>query len=207
MTHLRSTTATVVRSVFSRRGLQGAILAGIAAASIGTAGIASASTAPASTAPATTGHHVHSNGYAPTEQCLNWSGTVNYFPGLTSTSKSVTATVTATLNNCNFEGTPQTFSGSVFGVLTGTATGTGASLSGNLAVTWPADANLDPTIAPITLTGAKSAYSFYGTPSAGAFTGQQLNGAYDRISAKAISGGTSQSILGSAPFQIEVNEG
>jgi hypothetical protein len=212
MNHLRSTTATVVRSVFSRRGLQGAILAGVAAASIGTAGIASASTAPASTAPASTapastGHHVHANGYAPTEQCLNWSGTVNYFPGLSSTSKSVTATVSATLSNCNFDGTQQTFSGSVFGVLTGTATGTGASLTGNLAVTWPSDANLNPTIVPITLTGSKSAYSFYGTPNAGAGTGQVLNGAYDRISAKAISGGTSQSILGSAPFQLEVNEG
>jgi hypothetical protein len=200
MNHLRSTTATVVRSVFSRRGLQGAILAGVAAASIGTAGIASASTAHA--AP-----HVHSNGYSPTEQCLNWSGTVNYFPALTSTSKSETATVSGTLSNCNLLGTQQTFSGSVFGVLTGKATASGGSLTGNLAVTWPSDANIDPTIVPITLTGSKSAYSFYGSPTAGFGAGQTLNGSYDKISAKAISGGTSQSILGSAPFQVEVNEG
>jgi hypothetical protein len=197
MNHLRSTAATVVRTVLSRRGLQGAILAGVAAASIGTVGIASASTAP----------HVHPNGYAPTEQCLNWSGTINYFPALTAKSKSVTATVTATLSNCNFEGTGQTYSGSVFGVLTGTATKTGATLSGNLAVTWPADSGLDPTISPVTVSGSSSEYSFYGTPTAGAGTGQQLDGSYDGISTSAISGGTSQSILGSAPFELEVNDG
>jgi hypothetical protein len=197
MSQLRSTTATLVRTVISRRGLRAAMLAGVAAASIGTATAASASTI----------HHVRPNGYAPTEQCLSWSGTVNYFPALATTSKSVTATVSATLSDCNFDGTGQTYSGTVFGVLTGTATKTGATLSGNLAITWPADANLNPTISPITLSGSSSAYSFYGTPNAGAGTGQQLNGSYDRISSKSISGGTSQSILGSAPFQLEVNDG
>ena len=197
MNQLRSTAATAIRSAVSRRGLRAVMLAGVAAASIGTATAASASTA----------HHVHPNGYAPTEQCLSWSGTINYFPALTTTSKKVTATVSATLSNCNFEGTGQTFSGSVFGVLTGSATKTGSTLSGNLAITWPADANLNPTISPVTLSGKSSVYSFYGTPTAGAGTGQQLNGGYDKISSKAITGGTSQSILGSAPFQLEVNEG
>lgn len=75
---------------------------------------------------------------------------MKYFPALSTTSKNVTAVVSATLSDCNFDGTGQTFSG-----------------------------------------GA----------------GQQLNGAYDKISSKAISGGTSQSILGSAPFQLEVNDG
>jgi hypothetical protein len=197
MNQLRSTTATVVRSIFSRRGLRAAMLAGVAAASIGTAGAASASTA----------HHVHPNGYAPTEQCLNWSGTIKYFPALTKTSHAVTAVLTGTLSNCNFDGTAQTYSGTVFGDLTGTATKTGGSLSGNVAVTWPADANLEPTISPISVSGSASAFSFYGTPSAGAGTGQQLNGSYDAISSKAISAGTSQNILGSAPFQLEVNDG
>jgi hypothetical protein len=200
MNHLRSTAATVIRSTFSRRGLRAVMLAGVAAASIGTATAASASAA-------TAGHHIRPNGYAPTEQCLNWSGTVNYFPALSATSKSVTATVTATLSNCNFEGTGQTFSGTVFGVLTGTASTKTTSLSGNLAVTWPADANLNPTISPISLSGKGATYSFYGTPTAGAGTGQQLNGAYDKISSKTISGGNSQSILSTAPFQLEVNEG
>jgi hypothetical protein len=67
---------------------------------------------------------------------------VKYFPALSTTSKNVTAVVSATLSDCNFDG-----------------------------------------------------------------TGQQLNGAYDKITSKAISGGTSQSILGSAPFQLEVNDG
>jgi hypothetical protein len=198
MNQLRSTAIAAARSVLSRRGMRAVVLAGVAAASVGAAGVASASTA---------GTHAHPDGYAPTEQCQNWSGTVNYFPALSTTSKKVTAVVNATLSNCNFEGTAQTFSGSVFGTLTGTATKTGSTLSGNLAVTWPSDAGLEPTISPVTLSGSSSAYSFYGTPSAGAGTGQQLNGAYDKITSKAISGGTSQSILGSAPFQLEVNDG
>ena len=101
-------------------------------------------------------------------------------------------------------------SGSVFGVLSGTATGNGgpASLTGKLAVTWPQDAGLSPTISPITLSsGSTGSYSFFGTISAGAGTGEQLNGAYAKISSTKITGGTQQSILGSAPFQIEVNNG
>lgn len=207
MNHLRSTTATVIQavgrlcgpasSVLARRGLRAAMLAGVAAASIGTATAATASTT----------HHVHTDGYSPTEQCLNWSGTIKYFPALTKTSHAVTAVLTGTLSNCNLLGTAQTYSGTVFGDLTGTATKTGATLSGDVAVTWPADAQIDPTIAPISVSGSASSFSFYGTPSAGFGAGQQLNGSYDAIGLKAIASGTSQSILGSAPFQVEVNDG
>jgi hypothetical protein len=119
----------------------------------------------------------------------------------------VTAVISATLSNCNFLGTPQTFSGSVFGVLSGTATKSGATLSGNLAITWPSDANLNPTIAPIGLSTASNVYSFSGTPTAGAGTGQVLNGAYAVIGSSKTTGGTQENILGSAPFQLEVNEG
>jgi hypothetical protein len=185
-----------IRSALSRRAVRAAAVAGVAAISLGAAGAASASTA----AP-------RIGGFAPTEQCLSWSGTIQYFPRLSTTSHKVTAVLNATLSNCNFEGTGQTFSGSVFGVLTGTATGTAATLSGNLAVTWPADAGLNPTISPISLSTANNTYSFFGTPTAGAGTGQQLNGAYDKISSKKINGGTQESILGSAPFQLEVNTG
>jgi hypothetical protein len=188
-----------IRSALSRRAVRAATVAGVAAVALGTAGSAMASTV----AP-------HVNGFAPTEQCLGWSGTVQYFPALSSTSHKVTAVLNATLNNCNFEGTQQTFSGSVFGVLSGTATGNGgpANLTGKLAITWPADANLNPTISPITLSSPSTGtYSFFGTPTAGAGTGQQLNGAYAKISSVKINGGTQQSILGSAPFQLEVNNG
>jgi hypothetical protein len=185
-----------IRSALSRRAVRAATIAGVAAVTLGSAGTAMASTA----AP-------HISGYAPVEQCLNWSGTVKYFPRLSSTSHAVTAVISATLSNCNLEGTDQTFSGTVFGVLTGTATSSAATLTGNVAVTWPADANLDPTISPISVSTANGTYSFYGTPSAGAFTGDQLNGAWDKISSKKISGGTQQTILGSAPFQSEVNDG
>ena len=185
-----------IRSALSRRAVRAAAIAGVAAISLGTAATASASSA---------GSHI--NGFAPTEQCLNWSGTIQYFPRLTTTSHNVTAVLNATLSNCNFEGTGQTFSGTVFGVLTGTATGSAATLSGNLAITWPADANLNPTISPISLSTASNVYSFFGTPTAGPGTGEQLNGAYVKISSKKINGGTQESILGSSPFQIEVNNG
>jgi hypothetical protein len=185
-----------IRIALSRRAVRAAAVAGVVAVTVGTAGTALASTA----APRVTG-------FAPTEQCLNWSGTVKYFPRLNSTSQKVTAVISGTLSNCNFEGTPQTFSGSVFGVLTGTATGSAATLSGNVAVSWPSDANLSPTISPVSVSTANSTYSFFGTPSAGAGTGEQLNGAWDKISSKRITDGTQQGILGSAPFQIEVNTG
>ena len=185
-----------IRSALSRRAVRAAAIAGVAAISLGTAATASASS---------TGSHI--NGFAPTEQCLSWSGTIKYFPRLSTTSHAVTAVLNATLSNCNFEGTGQTFSGSVFGVLTGTATGSAATLSGTLAITWPADANLNPTISPISLSTSSGNYSFFGTPTAGPGTGEQLNGAYVKISSKKINGGTQESILGSAPFQLEVNTG
>jgi hypothetical protein len=185
-----------IRSVLSRRAVRAAAVAGVAAVTLGSAGSALAST-----------HGPRINGFAPTEQCLSWSGTIQYFPGLTTTSHKVTAVLNATLSNCNFEGTGQTFSGTVFGVLTGTATGKAATLTGNLAVTWPQDAGLNPTISPISLSTSNSTYSFFGTPTAGAGTGQQLNGAYVKVSGIKINRGTQENILGSAPFQLEVNTG
>jgi hypothetical protein len=199
MNHIQSA-ANVARSLVSRRGLRAAMLAGAIAATVGTAGAASASTA---------AHHgARPNGFAPLEECVNWSGTIKYFPALTNTSHAVTGVLSGTLNNCNLEGTPQTFSGSVFGTLSGTATKTGATLSGQVAITWPSDSGLNPTISPISVsTSAASSYSFFGTVSAGAGTGDQLEGSYVKVSNTGITGGTSQSILGSAPFGIFINEG
>src|SRR5215469_17113396 len=157
-----------IRSALSRRAVRAAAVAVAAAVTLGSAGSARAGT-----------HSHRVNGFVPTEQCLNWSGTVQYFPALSSTSHKVTAVLNATLSNCNFEGTAQTFSGTVFGVLTGTATGKAATLTGNVAVSWPQDAGLSPTISPISVSTSNSTYSFFGTISAGAGTGEQLNGAYD----------------------------
>ena len=207
MNQLRSTTATVIRSVVSRRGLRAVMLAGVAAASIGTATAASASTVHAGSAPRVTGHSVRPDGWVPVEECLNWSGTVKYFPALTTTSKSVNAVLNATLSNCNLDGTGQTYSGTVFGALTGTATKSGATLTGNVAVTWPQDANLDPTIASISLNTATGVYSFNGAITAGAFAGNQLWGSYEKTGLKAFTGGTTENILGSAPFAAEENLG
>jgi hypothetical protein len=217
MIQLRSTTATAIRSAISRRGLRAVMLAGVAAASIGTATAASAGTALASTASAGTGHagsatrvsshHVRPNGWVPVEECLNWSGTVKYFPALTATSKTENAVLNATLSNCNLDGTGQSFSGTVFGVLSGTANKTKATLTGNVAVTWPQDANLNPTIASVSLNTASGVYSFTGGITAGAFAGNQLWGSYEKTATKGFTGGTTENILGSAPFAAEENLG
>ncbi|HEX4059589.1 MAG TPA: hypothetical protein VHY58_01095 [Streptosporangiaceae bacterium] len=207
MNQFPSTTATVIRSVISRRGLRAVMLAGVAAASIGTATAASASTVHAGSATRISGHHVRPNGWVPVEECLNWSGTVKYFPALTATSKSVNAVLNATLSNCSLDGTPQTFSGTVFGALTGTATKSGATLTGNVAVTWPQDAGLNPTIASISLNTSSGVYSFNGSITAGAFAGNQLWGSYEKTGQSAFTGGISEKILGSAPFAAEENLG
>jgi hypothetical protein len=196
MNHIHSVT-TAARSIFSRRGLQAAVLAGAVAATIGTAGVASAATS----------HHVRPNGWAPAEQCLTWSGTVKYFPALGTASKNVNAILTGTLSNCNLDGQGQTYSGTVFGELSGTASKTSATISGNVAVTWPADADLDPTIAALSITSSKGVYSFNSPITAGAFTGNELWGSYQKTVQSGISGGTSQTILGSAPFEVMENLG
>lgn len=207
MNHLRSTAATAVRSVFSRRGLQGAVLAGIAAASIGTAGVASAATVHAGPAAKAASQHVGPDGWSPAEECLNWSGTVKYFPALSSTSKSVTAVLNATGTNCEVDGQQQGNPATVFGTLSGTAKKSSATLTGNVAVTWPSDAQLDPTIASISLSTSAGVYSFTGTITAGAFSGNELWGSYEKTGQSAISGGTNENILGSAPFAVMENLG
>jgi hypothetical protein len=189
---------SIRRASTTRSIARAAVVAGVLAVTTagGTAGAFAASHGPDRT-----------GGYAPTEECLNWSGNLKAFPALGTTSKSVTEVVQATLSNCNFDGTGQTYSGSVFGVLSGKATKNKGTLSGNLAITWPADANLNPTIVPVTVSGSAAQFSLYGTISAGAGTGNQLEGNYDVISTSAITGGSSQNILGSQPFGIFVNEG
>lgn len=187
---------SILRTKITRYAVRAAAVAGGLALSTGGASAALASQ------PA-----VHPFGFAPTQQCLNWSGTIESFPGLTKASQSVTDVVQGTLSNCNFDGTGQTFSGSFFGTLSGTATKSSASLSGHIAVTWPQDSGLNPTIAPIAVSGSAKAYSLSGTISNGAGTGEELQGSYDVISKQAVNGGTAQSFVGSAPFEIEVNEG
>jgi hypothetical protein len=164
-----------------------------------------------STAGSTTAFAAQSNGiqrgYAPTEECLNWTGSIQAYPTLAKTAHSVTEVISGTLNNCSDEGTPQTFSGTFFGVLTGTASNKAATLSGNVAVTWPADSGLSPTIAPISVHGSANAYSLYGTISAGTTTGEQLQGGYDVVSHSSANGSTTQNLVGTGTFGVFVNEG
>ncbi len=106
----RNPEMSIHRSAITRYAARAAIVAG--AVALSTAGASSAFAAQSD---------AHPNGFAPTEECLNWTGTIQSFPGLTKVAHSVTAVVSGTLSNCNFDGTPQSFSGTFFGTLTGSA--------------------------------------------------------------------------------------
>lgn len=180
-----------------RLGLRGAAITGVMAAILATTGAALAST----TAPP------KAAGISPTQECVTWSGTVQYFPVLKPGSQKVTAILEGTLSDCNDFGNPETGNGSVFGVLSGTATSSKASLAGQLAVTWPASSSLDPTVVPVTLRGASGKYAFGGTVSAGAGAGLVLNSSYNKVSSVKANSGTLQHVTGTSAFAIYVNEG
>jgi hypothetical protein len=186
-----------IRSILRSRGLRGAAIAGVMAATLASTGTALAGT---------TAHH-KIGGLVPTQECVTWSGTMQYFPVLTTSSQKVTAIMEGTLSNCDNSGTPETGTGSVFGVFSGTATKTAATLSGQIAVTWPASSGLAPTIVPAGLAGASGQYSLGGTVSAGAGTGLELNSSYARVSAAKANGGTLQHINGTSAFAIYENIG
>jgi hypothetical protein len=201
MNESQSTAAKVsrrFRSALSGRAVRAATVAGVMALTVGTAGSALASTA---------GPQIRPHGYVPTEECLNWSGSISFFPALTTTSHSVTAVLNGTLSNCSFDGTPQTYGGTVFGTLTGTGTKSAVSLSGNAAVTWPADSGLNPTISPISVSTSSGTYNIVGTPSAGAGTGLALWASYAKTGMTKVNGGNAENILGSKPFGIFENIG
>ena len=187
-----------VRSALSRRVVRGIAIAGIAAAALGAAGTAFAETG--------TGQQL--KGIVPTEECTTWNGIVYYFPVLTTKSHKVTAVLEGTLSNCSDFGT-QAGTGVVFGVLSGTATKTKVTLSGRLAVTWPSSSGLNPTVVPVTLSKvpASASYNFGGVISAGAGKGALLSSACTGGKLATTNGGTLQTITGSKPFAIYVNEG
>ncbi len=84
-------------SIYRRTLVRAAVVAG--AVALSTAGASSAFAAQS---------NAHPNGYAPTEECLNWTGTVQAYPALAKTAHNVTEVVSGTLSNCSFDGTPQT---------------------------------------------------------------------------------------------------
>jgi len=170
---------------------------GLLAVTLGTGGAAVASS-----------HSAVTRNFTPIEACSDWTGTVTSFPALTSKPHEVTAVLRATLANCAFYGVSQSGTGTAFGVLTGTASRGKAALSGNIAVTWPQESGLDPTIASLAVATASShTYAFEGAVVAGAIPGDYLAGNYQVASSARTSGGTAESILGTAPFAIYENVG
>jgi hypothetical protein len=151
----------------------------------------------------------HPLGYAPVIECLNWSATEQFFPALGSTQKNVTVVVSGTGSNCeNGGGQPYSYGASFFGTLSGTATNKIQNLSGNLAVTWPSDANLSPSIESVTVTTPSAGhYSLYGTGTAGAYTNEPLEGSFVIASSTHNRISTTKSDTGSTPFGVFENFG
>ena len=108
----------------------------------------------------------------------------------------------ATLANCAFYGVAQSGTATAFGVLTGTASRGKATLSGQVAVTWPPELGTTPTIANIVVVPSAHAYALEGPVVAGGFPGRYLVGNYQVTSSTRTSGGTAENILGTAPFAI-----
>jgi hypothetical protein len=189
-----------IRSILRSRRLRGAAIVGVMAAALATGG------APATALASPAAFH-KIDGIVPTEECTTWSGAVDYSPALTSSPQNVTATLVGTLYDCSDFGTAQTGTASVQVTLSGTATTSSASLTGQLFVNWPAGTGLNPSVVPVTLTGSSGAYSFGGTVSLGAGTGLPLNSSYFTVFSFTSNTDTVQDINGASPFAIYVNEG
>jgi hypothetical protein len=193
-----------IRSALPRRAARAGLAAGLLAMTLSTGGAALASS-----------HHALTRNFTPIEECASWTGTVTGFPALTSKPHQVTAVLQATLANCAFYGVAQSGTATAFGVLTGTASRGKATLSGQVAVTWPPELGTTPTIANIVVVPSAHAYAFDGPVVAGVFPGRYLVGNYQVTSSTRTGGGTAQSgggreargrerqsILGTAPFAV-----
>jgi hypothetical protein len=167
------------------------LAAGLLAITLSTGGAALASS-----------DHAVTRNLTPIEECANWTGTVTSFPALTSKPHQVTAVLQATLANCAFYGVAQSGTGTAFGVLTGTASRGTATLSGQVAVTWPAELTTTPTVANIVVVPSSHAYAFDGPVVAGVFPGRYLAGNYQVTGSTRTSGGTAENIVGTAPFAV-----
>jgi hypothetical protein len=155
-----------------------------------------------------------SAGVVPIASC-GLNAAVSLAPALTTTTHTVGGNIQGTLSNCSLNGAALPGTGQFFAnSLTGPASTTSESLTGQATVIWPASANLNASIGSFTINvNAQGVATYSGTILAGAFKGQHLRGQYhiDRQST-VTEGGTKTTVQNvfsfpTTPLQVLVNFG
>ncbi|GAB1640622.1 hypothetical protein [Krasilnikovia sp. MM14-A1259] len=185
------------------RMIRGTVAAvAFAAAAIGTA---FAATAPAAAAV---------RGWSTVESCTSAAGSVSYQPGLTSTARTETGILSATLAGCS-----SVYTGGVAGTGSLTAFLSGSSRTGAVAqrgsftINWPPASGLNPSNGSFALTGpdAYGQYSASGSVTSGAYTGSWVGTTFVVTGVNAGADGsaahpvTLQQLTNTAPLQLRRN--
>jgi hypothetical protein len=141
----------------------------IAAATAAAAAISAVTLTGASTASAT----VHPAGFSAVQSCTGVNGQITYTPGLTSTAKTQTAVLIASLTGCTGFAGAQAGTGTLTAVLTGSSKVGAVVETGNATINWPASSGLNPSNVNLTIrqTTNGGTISASGTTTSGAFTG------------------------------------
>ena len=136
----------------------GAGLAGL----LGVGGIANASTV-----------HAHPNGYVVIDSCTGVSGKISYSPGLRNTTlKAEHAVLTGSTSGCAdiFNG-PESGTGTLTAVLSGTASKASENFSGTFTINWPASSGFNPSNGNLSVTESNGVENVSGTVTSGFDTG------------------------------------
>lgn len=153
-----------------------------------------------------------SAGVVPVANC-SLSADVTLAPALTNTTHTVGGNIQGTLSNCSLNGAALPGSGQFFAnSLTGPASTTSESLTGQAIVIWPASANLNASVGTFTINvNAQGLATYSGTIQAGAFKGRRLRGQYQIARQSTVDEGgytaTVQNVFSTSPLQVLVNFG
>ena len=153
-------------------------------------------------------------GIVPVASC-HLNATVTLAPTLTTVSHTVGGNIQGTVSACGLNGSSLPDTGQFFAnSLTGPASKTSESLSGQAVIIWPASANLNPSVAAFSISvNANGLATYSGTVQAGAFTGQRLQGKYKIVRQATVNQGgynaTVQTVVSptTGPLQILENLG
>jgi hypothetical protein len=153
-------------------------------------------------------------GWSTVEGCTSAMGSVSYQPGLTTTARAETGTLSATLDGCtsSYSGSnPGT--GQLTASLSGTSSTTGVAQRGTFTINWPAASGLNPSNGTFSLTGPDAAghYTAGGSITSGAFTGGVVGTTFVVTAVNSGANGspahpvTLQQITNTAPVQARRN--
>jgi hypothetical protein len=153
-------------------------------------------------------------GWSTVEGCTSAVGSVSYQPGLTTTARAETGTLSATLAGCSslYSGsTPGT--GLITASLSGTSNTTAVSQRGNFTINWPTASGLNPSNGTFSLTGPDAAghYTAGGSITSGAFPGASMGTTFVVTAVNPGANGSSahpvtlQQLTNTAPVQVRRN--